>query len=184
MENMKAIETIYKGYRFRSRLEARWAVFFDAMGIKWEYEPQGFELKDGTWYLPDFYLHINRRMWGTENQDRKGCWVEVKGEMTKEDENKIKLFSLPIIVLGNIPENIEEYLHEFWEHESESIPYHSYELIDGDDYPAYFSTKDSEPWIAGADHDEWDSGESMNKALLKARQARFEHGENPNKAVI
>ena len=38
--------------------------------------------------------------------------------------------------------------------------------------------------IAGADHDEWDSGESMNKALLKARQARFEHGENPNKAVI
>ena len=29
-----AIETKYKGYRFRSRLEARWAVFFDALGIK------------------------------------------------------------------------------------------------------------------------------------------------------
>ena len=32
----KAIETKYKGFRFRSRLEARWAVFFDALGIEWE----------------------------------------------------------------------------------------------------------------------------------------------------
>ena len=28
---IKAIETVYNGYRFRSRLEARWAVFFDAL---------------------------------------------------------------------------------------------------------------------------------------------------------
>lgn len=28
---VKAIDTVYKGYRFRSRLEARWAVFFDAL---------------------------------------------------------------------------------------------------------------------------------------------------------
>ena len=53
---MKAIETIYNGLRFRSRLEARWAVFFDSAGIRYEYEPEGFELEDGTRYLPDFYL--------------------------------------------------------------------------------------------------------------------------------
>ena len=53
---IKAIETEYNGYRFRSRLEARWAVFFDAAGIKYEYEPEGFEFEDGTRYLPDFYL--------------------------------------------------------------------------------------------------------------------------------
>lgn len=53
---MKAIETEYKGYRFRSRLEARWAVSFDALGIKYEYEPEGIVLSDGTGYLPDFYL--------------------------------------------------------------------------------------------------------------------------------
>ncbi len=35
---MKPIETIYNGFRFRSRLEARWAVFFDAVEIKYEYE--------------------------------------------------------------------------------------------------------------------------------------------------
>lgn len=50
----KAIETSYKGYRFRSRLEARWAVFFDTLGIKWEYEKQGYSLPSGA-YLPDFW---------------------------------------------------------------------------------------------------------------------------------
>lgn len=30
---IKAIETSYAGCRFRSRLEARWAVFFDTLGI-------------------------------------------------------------------------------------------------------------------------------------------------------
>jgi hypothetical protein len=54
--NGKVIQTKYKGYHFRSRTEARWAVFFDKLGVKYEYEPEGFELPDGTWYLPDFYL--------------------------------------------------------------------------------------------------------------------------------
>lgn len=54
-QQIKAIETEYKGYRFRSRLEARWAVFFDTAGINWEYEPEGFEF-NGKRYLPDFYL--------------------------------------------------------------------------------------------------------------------------------
>ncbi len=53
---MKAIETHYKGYRFRSRLEARWAVFFETLKIKFEYEPEGYELGAGDRYLPDFWL--------------------------------------------------------------------------------------------------------------------------------
>ena len=53
---IKAIETRYKGYRFRSRLEARWAVFFDALQVEWDYEPEGFDLGSAGWYLPDFYL--------------------------------------------------------------------------------------------------------------------------------
>lgn len=63
---IKAIETRYAGCHFRSRLEARWAVFFDAAGIAWEYEPEGFESEHGR-YLPDFYLPDT------------GTWVEVKG---------------------------------------------------------------------------------------------------------
>jgi len=54
--NIKAIETQYKGYRFRSRLEARWAVLFDSAGIEWEYESEGYQLSNGQNYLPDFWL--------------------------------------------------------------------------------------------------------------------------------
>lgn len=46
-----AIPTLYKGTQFRSRLEAKWAAFFDALGWKWEYEPLDL---DG--YIPDFIL--------------------------------------------------------------------------------------------------------------------------------
>lgn len=63
---IKPIETKYKGYRFRSRLEARWAVFFDAINIKYEYEREGFELGGRRRFLPDFYLI---------DQD---CYIEIK----------------------------------------------------------------------------------------------------------
>jgi hypothetical protein len=56
MTMLKAIETRYKGYRFRSRLEARWAVFFETMECRWEYEPEGFDLSPLGWYLPDFRI--------------------------------------------------------------------------------------------------------------------------------
>lgn len=79
---MKVIETEYKGYRFRSRLEARWAVFFDTLNIKWEYEKEGYELSNGQRYLPDFWL-----------PDQK-VWVEIKGQEPSEEYWwKIKDFS-------------------------------------------------------------------------------------------
>ena len=70
---IKAIETRYKGYRFRSRLEARWAVFFDALKIRWEYEPEGFELGGGLRYLPDFKLPDDGRF--------PDMWLEVKPDV-------------------------------------------------------------------------------------------------------
>lgn len=56
---MQAIQTSYKGYLFRSRLEARWAVFFDELKLDWQYEVEGFQLDDGTMYLPDFKISIH-----------------------------------------------------------------------------------------------------------------------------
>lgn len=79
---MKPIETHYNGYRFRSRLEARWAVFFDTLGIPYEYEKEGYDL-EGTWYLPDFWL---------PNQQ---CWIEIKGQLpTREESRKAHLLAL------------------------------------------------------------------------------------------
>ena len=76
MVAIKAIETKYKGYRMRSRLEARWALFFDICHEKWEYEREGYQLKSGR-YLPDFWL------------PRLDMWVEVKGESPTKQEVKL-----------------------------------------------------------------------------------------------
>lgn len=68
------IETRYAGCRFRSRLEARWAVFLDTLGIAWEYEPQGYLVGPKRRpYLPDFWLPGER------------LWVEVKGSDAQLD---------------------------------------------------------------------------------------------------
>lgn len=53
---IRPIETEYHGCRFRSRLEARWAVFFDALEWIWDYEPEGFEIPGIGGYLPDFEI--------------------------------------------------------------------------------------------------------------------------------
>lgn len=53
---VKAIPTDYSGIRFRSRLEARFALMFDRMGVRWKYEPTRLPLADGSEYIPDFWL--------------------------------------------------------------------------------------------------------------------------------
>ena len=81
--DIKPIETIYNGYKFRSRLEARWAVALDAMNIKYEYESEGYVLKNGFYYLPDFYLP--ELLWHAE--------VKPSSKLTsREDINKMKWF--------------------------------------------------------------------------------------------
>ena len=193
--SIKPIETVYNGYRFRSRLEARWAVFFDTLGIRYEYEPEGFVLSDGTKYLPDFWLtdlHV---------------WVEVKGNMTKEDKHKIEQFrddhanatkglgdwsDGALWVVGRIP---------------------SEEQLANDMYPYYYEWGDlvwsfdwDWPYIPcvcpvcgkpGIEYDgrgarvcagccDYDKGYTgtdirVQMAYDAARQARFEHGETPSK---
>lgn len=64
----KAIPTTYADTEFRSRLEARTAMLLDQHSIEWHYEAEGFELSDGTRYLPDFWLPRTR------------TYVEVKGQ--------------------------------------------------------------------------------------------------------
>jgi len=107
---MKAIETIWKGYRFRSRLEARWAIFFEHLGMTWEYEPEGFHLSNGQKYLPDFRL-ITRNdisVWveikplGFRGPDKMGV---LKMDFEKETKNEsldsfITLIGDPVYVFG------------------------------------------------------------------------------------
>lgn len=96
---VKPIETLYNGYRFRSRLEARWAVFFDEAGIKYQYETQGFT--DGEEkYLPDFYL------------PDFDTYAEVKGDEERYHDDIRRMCKIisgrgsdvrRLLVLGDIP---------------------------------------------------------------------------------
>jgi len=95
---MKAIETHYDGYRFRSRLEARWAYFFNKAGVRYEYEPEGFVV-DGKPYLPDFYLPNTY----LRNKETLGVYVEIKrdgGEFLHEK------FSKPLVVFSESQSSI------------------------------------------------------------------------------
>jgi len=131
MSEIKAIETEYKGYMFRSRLEARWAVFFDTLGIEWKYEYQGFEREiidewddEGTIikshkerYLPDFYLpdyggygsHLYVEVKGDPNAfkrdfDRLVQLHDWGGVLPDFDGSFGKLYGTSgLILLGDIP---------------------------------------------------------------------------------
>jgi hypothetical protein len=71
----KGIPTWHARVLFRSRTEARWALFFDKLHVKWEYETQGF-VTDGEPYLPDFAVFAAL---GT-------LWVEIKPAWDNDPE--------------------------------------------------------------------------------------------------
>jgi hypothetical protein len=47
---------VYGGRAFRTQLDARWAVFLDALPFPWRYETELLVLEGGVHYRPDFYL--------------------------------------------------------------------------------------------------------------------------------
>lgn len=199
MGEIKPIPTYYNGYHFRSRLEARWAVFFDALGVGWEYEPEGFRLPSGKAYLPDFRVKCYgcRGNIGAKPFD---LWIEVKGKMTQEDADKIKEFASferhvskegfeyymidnPVLIVGNIPS--EGCSHDNWklgayDHmDGIDIRPFNYELIDGDYFGAYPAGYDGKFYLWGDDSNYIGAEDIVEKAYRAARQARFEHGETP-----
>jgi hypothetical protein len=85
---IKSIETNYRGIKYRSRLEARWAVFFTELDISFNYEPEGYHLPSGN-YLPDFYIPHQTKF-------PKPLWVEVKGTGTAKPLHGMLLGELVI----------------------------------------------------------------------------------------
>jgi hypothetical protein len=111
---IQAIETYYAGHLFRSRLEARWAVVFDSLGLRWEYEPQGYLVgEDRRPYLPDFYL------------TDLGWWVEVKGASDRLNVSLLTdavhpdhglgrtdpFYKTNLLILGDIPREDGPHAH-------------------------------------------------------------------------
>lgn len=174
MAEIKAIETVYNGYRFRSRLEARWAVFFDYIGIAYEYEPEGFDLGDNLFYLPDFYL------------PETNAWVEIKGkQLTDTDREKIIRFcdaecdfanggAKFRLLEGQIPMELIS--------ANGLIGIFCYNYVSPDEFQMFPYCNKGEKLkkgiLFGACWTPKCSTEEMINGLIKARQARFEHGES------
>ena len=156
------IPTTYHGYRFRSRLEARWAVYFDVLGARWEYEKEGFNV-NGTWYLPDFYL-----------VDLE-CFVEVKPHALTPHEFTLAV-ACRCLVLDGLPENRFYFYAGHPCYDACPIdPYACY--LAGEDYgrvhlPHSFHRR--RLWYAFGEGIEVYGPDS---AVDAARGARFEHGE-------
>lgn len=187
---IKSIDTTYRGYKFRSRLEARWAVFFQTLGFAWEYEKEGFELTNGDRYLPDFYLN-----------DLK-LWVEIKPDWDcAELENNWEQFyhdkQEGILLLVGVPTADDNLVGRLlaWDATDGSagswdgwaIP--CIKIIDGKKIPALSieSKRDRTIWTQGFGENEIElsqGGEhlcvvSLARAINAARAARFEYGETP-----
>ena len=181
MQDIKAIETEYNGYRFRSRLEARWAVFFDAIGIEYDYEVEGYCFSDGTKYLPDFYL------------PESDAFFEVKGKMDDYDMHKVKMLIKEI----NKPCTIG--YSDFTFQSCDKWSDNDYDLTDKISSVLVECTACHKKYFAGingqyvcqvcgaydgdhyfntiCDGDHQCLDPIMWDAILKAKQARFEHGE-------
>lgn len=192
--DIKPIETKYKGYKFRSRLEARWAVFFDAVGMPYEYEREGFDV-NGRWYLPDFYLPWYR------------CYVEIKPDVEediKAADEILKPFSESkaiLLCVGDplndnmtLYENSKTYKANFLEGcwwGSTGAPESAYCGMTKHWISLICETKDITSFNCAArgtvDCDEsgvdkvylCDYRSTLSAYKKKAREARFEHGEKP-----
>jgi hypothetical protein len=176
--NIKPIETHYKGYRFRSRLEARWAVFFDAMGLEWEYEKEGFDLGDGRYYLPDFWL------------PQVQMWAEVKGEEFTEGQKSLcEALAMQskndVLLLAGMPDYKAYPLIFRYDFAEEDEGYPAAQPAETD---CYLTTDylDENRFYQSVGEDEAGQRACLEddyfyvQAVNAARSARFERGETPN----
>lgn len=98
--NVPSIETPYGVYVFSSRLEARWAVYFDNLGVEYDYEPYWFQLPSRN-YLPDFWIY--------DEHSQESFWLEIKPTYPTDSEINLMVELLiatrepGIILYGGIP---------------------------------------------------------------------------------
>lgn len=182
---MKAIKTRYRGYAFRSRLEARWAVFFSQLGLPWEYEKEGYELPSGL-YLPDFWLPT------------LNAWVEIKpADLSKGIERnlcaELAVGSNCCVFLFNdgihVPENYAPKAICFWPTGEADDPFYWCQCRSCGAFGIEFQGRSNRMpckhngtcLVQDGDPDKGYNFNSfaLTQAFAAALSARFEHGEIP-----
>lgn len=143
---MRVRETVYKDIQFRSRLEARWAVFFDELGLSWDYEPEGYRLDNGRCYLPDFYVHGIKGHVGEEPHG-DGVYIEVKGEVFDSDKQKIDGFQYQILMVGDIPKSINPWIDVDAQYTVHPKHIFSEYSVDGKEEALWFAEKEGQVYL-------------------------------------
>jgi len=183
---MKAIETKYKGYSFRSRTEARWAVFFDKLGLRWDYEEEGYVLRKTGCYLPDFkvILPSDEIIYCEVNHSEADDFAEDEIRKLREFANES---GCKVILLTGVPD------FRAYNQILPGSPSNTFTAAFFRDYGNYICTAD-EYWFqalkldsnTGRLHFNADErrlrqalGQGLLDAVTAARSARFEHGESP-----
>lgn len=201
---LRSLPTYYKGITFRSRLEARWAIILDEMGIDWEYEVEAYKIERTHFcdefpkefnYLPDFYL------------PKYGAFLEIKGALGLEeywkilkiahaftrDSRPVHGLSIPFWVGGNIgqdgqvPMPINLWNYKGWIYGSTDQldfenPFDQSTMWDifGDDTGGLPLSEDIDFYLHilcnnfGVNR----SSTPLEKAVNKARKVRFEDGRH------
>lgn len=183
MDDIKPIETEYKGYRFRSRLEARWAVFFQTAGIPWEYEPEGIDLDADGGYLPDFLIrvefigvmgeHIYRDLWND-------TFIEVKpyALVPKQADRLFTIARHTSYVLCSDPPGAHRLWHMFPTDDEDSCAEAALFYDLGDSVAICLMPSMGEAYkTAYGLHQAYFNSNKLGSAYLAARQSRFEHGQ-------
>lgn len=170
---MKAIETVYKEYKMRSRLEARWATFLDHLHIEWNYEEEGYILSNGIWYLPDFHL---------PTFDHSGTFVEVKPKkLTNEEREKCRLLCLESQQSVWLAVGVPSFMCY------EVFYYNQGQVVEGDGIPNADQAENENRFFGMSAYGECGGninieyrnllGDTFINAVKEARAARFEHNK-------
>lgn len=177
-DEIKPIETRYDDHRFRSRTEARWAVFFNALGLEYHYEKEGYDL-EGDWYLPDFHLPAFP------------MWLEVKGAAPSDREIELckrlsRITGERVLLAIGAPRAGAANLIQFadgeredgiWALEADRRNEGEYWLTSSDHDDSEYTGMSIGP-VSGPAHDRYPLVHGrLAEAFTAAQSARFEHGE-------
>ena len=183
---MKILETHFDGYHFRSRLEARWAVFFKTVGIAYEYEKEGYDL-DGVWYLPDFWLPEKELWYEIKGKEPTGGEIQKVRRLTKHTQKRAVICwgAITLTPKDRCRNNFTYYLSpngqvsgsggNWW---CECPHCHAIGFTDPEMYtPAICACSYRFPHLAPFDLMPQENTPRLNAAFTAARSARFEKGK-------
>jgi hypothetical protein len=164
MKFIHSLPSKYRGVHFRSRLEARWAYYFDRIGLEWRYEPEGYNLS-GEFYCPDFLCGND---W---------FFVEIKPNKEERDKGLTKAHALAKatgldVFITHGPPSMDGCYGIFPQEPTELIPHHFCHL---NGYFSEYPFKEKS-WCMPFIGDGYEPDQDEIDLAFHAANVRFENG--------